>query len=63
MSCNASSVKIDNGTRSPVRFENKIFTYFEKTPGLPDGFFSYQNPNLGIFLRILEWKMLLYILV
>jgi hypothetical protein len=28
--------------------------------GLPDGIFSGKNPNLGKFLRVLEWKMLVY---
>jgi hypothetical protein len=28
-------------------------------PGLPDGFFSDQNPNSGIFWRTSEWKVLL----
>jgi hypothetical protein len=28
--------------------------------GLPDGIFSYENPNLGILWRVLEWKVLVY---
>jgi hypothetical protein len=28
--------------------------------GLPDGIFSNQNPNLGKFCRVLQWKMLIY---
>jgi hypothetical protein len=32
-------------------------------PGLPDGFFQTKNPNLAIFWRALEWKILLHILV
>jgi hypothetical protein len=28
--------------------------------GLPDGLFSYQKSLLGIFWRVLEWKMLVY---
>jgi hypothetical protein len=31
--------------------------------GLPDGFFSDQKNNLGLFWRALELKMLIYILV
>jgi hypothetical protein len=32
-------------------------------PGLPDGFFQTKNPNLGNFLRALDWKMLIYFMV
>jgi hypothetical protein len=40
--------------------------FFKKTeevysyPGLPDGLFSDQKNNLGIFWRALEWKMFAY---
>jgi hypothetical protein len=29
--------------------------------GLPDGIFSNQNPNLGKFWRVLQWKLLVYL--
>jgi hypothetical protein len=31
--------------------------------GLPEGLFSYQSPNLGIFWRVCEWKMLVYFMM
>jgi hypothetical protein len=30
-------------------------------PGLPDGLFSNQNPNLGKFLTALDWKIFIYV--
>jgi hypothetical protein len=32
-------------------------------PGLPDGLFQTKNPNVGTFLRALEWKMFLYFMI
>jgi hypothetical protein len=31
-----------------------------REPGLPDGLFSNQNPNLDKFWRVLQWKILVY---
>jgi hypothetical protein len=31
-------------------------------PGLQDGIFSNQNYNLGKFSRVLQWKMLVYVM-
>jgi hypothetical protein len=35
-----------------------ISTMYAKI-GLPDDIFSKQNPNLGKFLRVLQWNMLM----
>jgi hypothetical protein len=32
----------------------------ETGPGLPDGLFSNQKSQWGKFIRVLQWKMLLY---
>jgi hypothetical protein len=31
-------------------------------PGLPDGIFLIQNPSLGKSWRVLQWKMLVYVI-
>jgi hypothetical protein len=41
-------------TQSGITFS--LTKLFQVLPGLPDGIFSNQNPNLGKFLRALEWK-------
>jgi hypothetical protein len=38
----------------------KLNIYVACQPGLPDGIFSNQNPDLGKFWTALQWKMLEY---
>jgi hypothetical protein len=49
-------------------FENEIeesyidFNHLFTHSGLPDGIFSHQNPNLDQSWRVLQWKMLVYLM-
>jgi hypothetical protein len=64
------SPNIVRGTVSPWKKSCSLqFLFFHKKwfcaaqyrdSGLPEGRFAYQNPNLGKFLRALEWKLLVY---
>jgi hypothetical protein len=40
--------------RFSAEAKNNVRTYF--TAGLPDGIFSNQNPYLGTFWRVLQWR-------
>jgi hypothetical protein len=52
----ASLVSVSNEHDNHV-FQNNNTT---PSPGLPDGLFSNQNPNLGKFWWALYWKMFKY---
>jgi hypothetical protein len=41
-------------------FGSIVLLFFFLEPGLPDGTFSNQNPNLGKFWRVLKRKILAY---
>jgi hypothetical protein len=54
-----SHLKGDARSGSPdQQCSNDILS--QSRTGLPDGLFSNQNPNLGIFGGAFDWKMLIY---
>jgi hypothetical protein len=50
------------GLSESCQIEFSIFPFSTDAfpPGLPDGIFSNQKPNLGNFWRVLQWTMLAY---
>jgi hypothetical protein len=66
------SIRLQRKLKTNIFFKSRIKKYFKSRiafllhqrlkPRLPDGTFSNQNPNLGKFWRVLQWKMLKYFL-